>query len=157
MKRILTATVFFGLVLVLATAYPNADSSGGSRPEGSDIYIDPAIWEALEDESSVEVYIALRGLEALLDETTLAELRQHAGTARERVLSALGPEDFELVHAHELFVLAGRVTESGLVILIDHPDVRGVEIPGTGETWVRREILARDRSRGLAAGDGIAQ
>ena len=81
----------------------------------------------------MEVYIALGRSDVPLEQTTLEELEQHAAGTQESVLSALGPEDFELVYAHEFFGLSGRVTENGLLILAEHPDVRGVEIPVAGE------------------------
>ena len=134
MKRNLAATILLGLLLVLAAACPGADSNGGEPSDSDSDIVDPAVWEALEEAPTVEVFIALRQLESPLDEQTTEVRRAHAAAVQARVLRSLTAADISSVRKLRLApAIAATITASGLEKLAAHPDVEAVLIPGVGE------------------------
>ena len=119
MKRILPVAIVAVLIVAGVTLSLSVGAGGGSQAPANQATIRVDVWEAVESGEAVEVYIAVR---------------PPAGSAQLNILTALGPEDFQLTYAFERYGLVGLVTESGLRILAKHPDVRGVEIPYPG-TW----------------------
>ena len=104
------------------------------NPEASTAIIDPAIWDALETETAVDVLISLRELDLPMSQLTTELRRQHAADIQATVLSILTENDFVLAIQYEISAsLAGRVTRSGMEKLAVHPGVVGIglDAPGT--------------------------
>ncbi len=133
MKRNLAATVLFGLVLVLTAACPG-DSNGGSQAQESTAFVGAEVWEALEEQTEVEVYISLTKLDTPLDEQTTEVRRAHAAAVQARVLRSLTAADISSVRKLRFTpAISATITASGLEKLAAHPDVEAVLIPGFGE------------------------
>ncbi len=95
--------------------------------------IDPAIWEALETETEVEVLISLRELDLPMSQWTTDLRRQHAAEFQASVLSVLTENDFVLTYQFEISAaLGGLITRSGLEKLAVHPDVVAIGMVGLG-------------------------
>ena len=114
MKRNLAATILLGLLLVLAAACPGGSNDGEPSASGSDT-VDPAVWEALEEQAEIEVYISLRKLDIPLDEQTTEMRREHASNVQARVLRSLTAADISSVHELRFTpAISATITASGL-------------------------------------------
>ena len=131
MKRILPVAIV--AVLIAASVAISLNVGGGSTEGTSDI-VDLAVWEALEEQDEIEVYVGLRKLNIPLAEQTTEMRRAHAATVQATVLSALSAEEFELKFQYSTIPsFVGYITKAGVRQLAAHPDVRGIVIPGVGE------------------------
>lgn len=133
MKRIIP----FAIVAVLiAASVAISLSVGGAESEAqrSTAVVDPAVWEALEEQAEIEVYISLTKLDTPLDEQTTEVRRAHAAAVQARVLRSLTAADISSVRNLRLApAISATITASGLEKLAAHPDVEAVLIPGFGE------------------------
>ncbi len=102
-------------------------------------YIDPAVLEALETQAEAEVLISLKELDLPMAEWTTEMRRQNAAERQAQVLAVLTESDFTLTRQFEISAaLGGYLTESGLQILTNHPDVVGIAVSRGGILPIRR-------------------
>ena len=128
MKRQVAAATLFGLVLARAAACPGADANGREPSDSDSDLVDSAVWEALEEASEVHVFVALRGLDAPIEEQPLDVVRSHTAEVQARALAILEPGDFEIYHQYAVSpALSGMATAAGVEKLSTHPDVTGIE------------------------------
>ena len=130
---------FLILALLLLTAgvlLLTGRFSGGDQLQASTALIDPAIWQALETETEVEVLISLgnRVDPHLPTEEWRTALRGWStASLQARVIAVLTEDDFVLLNQHEISpALYGRIRLSGLEKLAVHPDVLAVGMVGLG-------------------------
>ena len=89
------------------------------------------VLDILQTEGEVDVLISLKGPDIPFTEWTTELRRQNAAERAASVLSVLTPSDFTLLHQFEISAaLSGRLTESGLEKLANHPDVVAVGFNG---------------------------
>lgn len=132
-KRGLPFLILAVLVLTAGVLLLTGRFSGGDQLQASTAIIDPAIWEALETQTEVEVLISLKELDLPIEQWTTDLRRQHAPEVQDRVLAVLTENDFVLTRQFEISpALAGRITKSGMEKLAVHPDVVGIGMTGTG-------------------------
>lgn len=127
---------FLILALLLLTAGAvllSGRFSESDQLQASTAIIDPAIWDALETETEVEVLISLRELDGPISEWTTELRRQHAPEVQASVLSILTEDEFVLTHQFDISAaLAGLITKSGMEKLAVHPDVVGINLNAGG-------------------------
>ena len=133
-KRGLPFLIMALLVLTAGVLLLTGRFNGEDRLQASTAIIDPAIWEALETQTEVDVLISLRELDGPMADWTTELRRQHAADIQAKVLSILTEDDFVLTRQFEISAaLAGLITKSGMGKLAAHPDVVGISLdaPGT--------------------------
>lgn len=117
--------------------------------DGNTAFVDSAVWEALEEQPDVEVYIALRKLDVPLAEQEGEMRKEHAATVQASVFSALSSEDFDVTRRFRYTAaLTGRITKNGVALAAALPDVLGIVIPGLGT----RNAETVTQETGLAIG-----
>jgi subtilisin len=128
--------LLFGLAaVVLALAFlPNgtadiqADAQEGSSAQPK---VQQEVFDALETEAWVEVFVALREpAAARAASVDLPALRQQVAADQEDVLSDLTDADFQVIHGYDAIPsLFGRVSAAGAEKLAAHPNVVRVYLP----------------------------
>lgn len=135
-RRSLPFLILALLVLTAGVLLLTGRFNGEDRLQASTAIIDPAIWEALETQTEVEVLISLRTRvdpHLPTEEWETALRRRTTDDLQTAVLSVLTEDDFVLTNQHKNSpALAGRITISGLEKLAVHPDVVGIGMIGNG-------------------------
>ncbi len=132
-RRGLPFAVMALLLLTAAVLLLTGRFSGDDPLQASTARIDPAIWQALETETEVDVLISLRELDGPISEWTTELRRQNTAKVQGRVLSVLTENDFVLAIQYKISAaLAGRITKSGMEKLAVHPDVVGINLDAVG-------------------------
>ena len=133
MNRILPIVI----VTMLIAAGVGISLSGGGGESGAQettAFVDPAVWEALDEQQQVEVYVSLRKVDLPREEQNSELRREHASNVQARVLRSLTAADISSVHKLRFTpAISATITASGLEKLAAHPDVEAVLIPGFGE------------------------
>ena len=125
---ILAALIVAGVVLSLT-----GGAESGFQPQGSTVVVGQSVWEALEEQPSVQVLIGLRQPDVPLAERTTDLMRQNTAEVAARVLAELIEDDFVLIHQFEISAaLGGNVTRSGVEKLAAHPDVVSIGLSCCG-------------------------
>lgn len=126
MKRIV-APCIIGLAF-LATMMSAAPATAQTGPSSPSAVIDPRVWDRLEREEELTVYISLRKPGTPLLEQTVEERVQHAHAVQESVLRSLTADDFSVTHRFPVTAgLGGRINTTGVEKLAQHPDVLSIE------------------------------
>ena len=138
-QRIPSLLILLLLVgFALGALFLTVRSAGEAQLQEATVFIEPAVLDALETESEVEVLIGLKQPEVPLAEATLTELMQNAAERQARVLAVLTPSDFTLIRQYEAAAgLFGRITLTGVQKLANHPDVVSVGINGSIDITAR--------------------
>ncbi len=125
---IVAALIVVGVVLSLSAGEDDAGPA-----QGSTVVVGQSVWEALEEQPSVQVLIGLRQPDVPLAERTTDLMRQSTAERAARVLAELTEDDFVLIHQFEISAaLGGNVTRSGVKKLAAHPDVVSVGLSCCG-------------------------
>ena len=134
MKRFLPIAIVAVLITAGVAISLSVGGGGGSQAQESTAIVDQEVWEALEEQAEVEVYISLRKLDIPLAEQTTETRRAQAAAVQANVLSVLSSEDFKPTRQFTtIAALSGRITMSGVTLAAAHPDVIGIAVPGVGE------------------------
>lgn len=122
-------------VLVVAGVVISLSVGGGENDaQRPTAFVDPAVWEALEERDEVEVYISLRKLDVPFAEQDGEMRKAHAASVQASVYAALSSEDFDTTRQfRDTAVLTGHITKNGVVLAAALPDVLGIVIPGQGK------------------------
>lgn len=137
MKIFVPVAIVAVLVVAGVAISLNVGGGDGSDAERSTAFVDPAVWEALEEQADVEVYIALRELDVPLAEQDAEMRKAHAASVQASVYSALSSDDFDTTYQfRDTAALTGRITKSGVALAAALPDVLGIIIPGQGKGGV---------------------
>lgn len=109
-----------------------AVACSSTTPE-SDVLVDPAVLDVLEEASEVEVLVSLKPPDVPAEHRTM-EIRSKDFAERwARVMDALGDGDFEVrIEYDQAAAVSGTLTRDGLVVLSEHSDVEGVSLSARG-------------------------
>ena len=129
MKRVLPPSVVLTFVALTLVACSSATTSE------SDVLVDPALLDALEQASEVEVLVSLKPPDIPAEERTVEIRSQDFEERLTRVLDDVDESDFEvLIESEQSGALTGMLTRDGLAALREHGDVEGVALArGEGE------------------------
>jgi subtilisin family serine protease len=131
--------ILVGLITVLAAAGASIFGLGGevgpmagvSHAQARDGKVQPEVFEALETEAWVEVFVALREPPAAtVAPLNLPALWQEVAADQEDLRSGLSGADFQMLHRYDAIPsLFGRVSAAGIEKLAAHPHVVRVYVP----------------------------
>ena len=129
MKRLIPVAIVVVLIAAGVSLSFSVGAQGGFQALRSTAVVDPAVLEALEQASEVEVLMSLKPSGIPAEEQTIKLRSQDFAERWTRVKDALGEGDF-VVHIEDdqSAVISGMVTKDGLTVLRGHSDVAGVAL-----------------------------
>ena len=129
MMRVLPIYVVSALVTLVVLA------CSPTTPE-SDVLVDPAVLDALEQASEVEVLVSLKPPDIPEEQRTIDIRSQDFAERWTRVKDALNEGDFDVhIEVDQSAAISGILTKEGLAVLRGHSDVEGVAL-ARGEVGV---------------------
>lgn len=127
MSRVILLCALVAIAILALSACSSATTTE------SDVYVDPAVLDALEQASEVEVLVFLKPPGISAEQQTI-ELRSQDFSERwARVMDALVEGDFEVrLEYDQVAAISGTLTRGGLEVFREHSDVERVTLSGQG-------------------------